>query len=553
MTSEENNVHEILTRHLPSAPTEHVEADCSRILERLRKEPVRMNRLGRWRRTAWISVAAGAAAAVFLLMIANQPVAFATVESADGGLYRVTDSTNQTLSAGAKLRAGERVHSNGGSGSMIRLADASQVELRSQSELSLERVEDGVQIRLNSGGVIVNAARQKVGHLYVQTKDVRVSVVGTVFMVNAEEQGSRVAVIEGEVHVQQGATETKLRPGEQVATNPKMESLPVKEEIAWSRNAGTHTALLEQSIAQNPPEEQAAFEVTSVKPIAPGQGGGPGPRGGGGDPGGGPASPGTCMGRVQFDPGRFAFRNATVYSMIVWAYDPNMCNLVNSEQRITARPAWSKSDRFDVEGVIPSGASTFTNTMLPLFRPPKLQAMLRSLLADRFKLTVHRETREIPIYALTVARGGPKLQASSDASCVSPEDVSMERGSACGGSVVGIPAPNQAAIRTFKWNLDQFAKLLVLGLDRPVVNRTDLPGNFDIHLEFALDRGMLQNLPVGAALIMTGPVAIHDPSRPLSSSSIFAAVQEQLGLRLEATTGPVEFLVIDRVEKPTEN
>jgi uncharacterized protein (TIGR03435 family) len=553
MTSEENNVHEILTRHLPSAPTEHVEADCSRILERLRKEPVRMNRLGRWRRAAWISVAAGAAAAVFLLMTVNRPVAFATVESADGGLYRVTDSTNQTLSAGAKLRAGERVRSNGGSGSMIRLADASQVELRSQSELSLERVEDGVQIRLNSGGVIVNAARQKVGHLYVQTKDVRVSVVGTVFMVNAEEQGSRVAVIEGEVHVQQGATETNLRPGEQVATNPKMESLPVKEEIAWSRNAGTHTALLEQSIAQNPPEEQAAFEVTSVKPIAPGQGGAPGPRGGGGDPGGGPAPPGTCMGRVQFDPGRFAFRNATLYSMIVWAYDPNMCNLVNSEQRITGGPAWIKSDRFDVEGVIPSGASTFTNTMLPLFRPPKLQAMLRSLLADRFKLTVHRETREIPIYALTVARGGPKLQASSDASCVSPEDVSMERGSACGASVVGIPAPNQAAIRTFKWNLDQFAKLLVLGLDRPVVNRTDLPGNFDIHLEFALDRGMLQNLPVGAALIMTGPVAIHDPSRPLSSSSIFAAVQEQLGLRLEATTGPVEFLVIDRVEKPTEN
>jgi hypothetical protein len=82
-----------------------------------------------------------------------------------------------------------------------------------------------------------------------QTKDVTVSVVGTVFLVNAEEEGSQVAVIEGEVRVQHGAAERKLRPGEQVATGPSMEPQPVKEEISWSRNAEAHAVLLAQSSA----------------------------------------------------------------------------------------------------------------------------------------------------------------------------------------------------------------------------------------------------------------------------------------------------------------
>src|SRR5437762_12432440 len=83
-------------------------------------------------------------------------------------------------------------------------------------------------------------AYSMLGNLYVQTKDMVASVSGAVSLVKAEEQGSRVAAIGGEVLVQQGTTEKRLRPGEQVTTNPKMESLPVKGEVAWSREAVAH-------------------------------------------------------------------------------------------------------------------------------------------------------------------------------------------------------------------------------------------------------------------------------------------------------------------------
>src|SRR6185436_510717 len=94
------------------------------------------------------------------------------------------------------------------------------------------------------GSIIVSAAKQPSGHLYVQTKDMTVSVVGTIFLVNAEVDGSRVAVIEGEVRVHEGTTETKLRPGEQVSTSRTLAARPVKEEIAWSRQADAHLAIL---------------------------------------------------------------------------------------------------------------------------------------------------------------------------------------------------------------------------------------------------------------------------------------------------------------------
>src|SRR5205814_7326764 len=105
------------------------------------------------------------------------------------------------------------------------------------SALALEKSGDGVRIRLDRGSVFITAAKQRTGHLYVQPKDVMVSVVGTVFLVNAEEAGSRVAVIEGEVQVQQGPKTSRLLRGEQVATNPLMTPHPVVEQLAWSRSA----------------------------------------------------------------------------------------------------------------------------------------------------------------------------------------------------------------------------------------------------------------------------------------------------------------------------
>lgn len=171
----------------------------------------------------------------------------AVVEAGESSLYLSSNGQKHSLQAHERIALGSTVLSNGGAGGMLRLADGSRVEMRARSELSLERVADGVRIRLNHGGIIVNAAKQRDGHLYVQTKDFVVSVVGTVFMVNAEEAGSRVAVLEGEVRVQQGDIDQKLRPGEEVTTDPSTPAPTLPEDIAWSRNAPTHLALLEQS------------------------------------------------------------------------------------------------------------------------------------------------------------------------------------------------------------------------------------------------------------------------------------------------------------------
>jgi len=97
---------------------------------------------------------------------------------------------------------------------VVLVVDESRVEMRSQTELAFERAADGVRILLKNGSILVSAAKQRNGHFYVKTKDVTVSVVGTVFIVKAEQEGSRVAVIEGEVHVQKGATTERLSPGE---------------------------------------------------------------------------------------------------------------------------------------------------------------------------------------------------------------------------------------------------------------------------------------------------------------------------------------------------
>src|SRR5688572_14022163 len=136
---------------------------------------------------------------------------------ADDAVYRIVEGNVYQGGPPSLLRSvggTGTIRSNGGGGAGLALLDGSRIEMRSQTELALERAGDGMRIRLHRGGIIVNAAKQRTGHLYVATKDMTVSVIGTVFMVDAEEQGSRVLVIEGEVRVQRGTTETKLLPGE---------------------------------------------------------------------------------------------------------------------------------------------------------------------------------------------------------------------------------------------------------------------------------------------------------------------------------------------------
>ncbi len=168
----------------------------------------------------------------------------ATVELASGTIYKVTDTESRALGVGDEIRGGDIIRTTKDSDAVVKLEDGSLVEMRERSEFSLSRNTDGTTIHLNRGNVIVEAAKQRGGHLYVATPDALVSVTGTIFSVNNGTKGSRVSVVEGEVHVNNAGNEKVLHPGDQTTTSPSLELVPIQEEIAWSRNAERYGKLV---------------------------------------------------------------------------------------------------------------------------------------------------------------------------------------------------------------------------------------------------------------------------------------------------------------------
>jgi hypothetical protein len=199
-----------------------------------------------------------AAAAVFLTVAVLSTLVFRNGSSGIRARATIEAAGNPSLyGVGQAIEAGKVVRSNSAVGLMLALEDGSHIEMQSQSQLKLESAADGIRVRLDDGGILVTAAKQGTGHLYVQTRDAMVSVVGTVFFVSAEQSGTRVAVVEGEVHVQQGAESKKLLGGEQVASSPSMKLKPVAEEIAWSQSASQYLALLQQPATERGSQKSA--------------------------------------------------------------------------------------------------------------------------------------------------------------------------------------------------------------------------------------------------------------------------------------------------------
>jgi hypothetical protein len=170
----------------------------------------------------------------------------ATVESADGSVYVVSDNESRQLGAGEQLQKGERVRTAKDSNAVLRLADGSSVEMRERSEFSVSENRRGVTIQLDRGDVIVEAAKQHNGRLYVQTPDSLVSVKGTIFAVESGTKGSRVSVVEGEVQVNHAGKDETLNPGDQTTTNPSLDKTSVQQNIAWSRNASRYGNLVSE-------------------------------------------------------------------------------------------------------------------------------------------------------------------------------------------------------------------------------------------------------------------------------------------------------------------
>lgn len=173
----------------------------------------------------------------------------ARVQLLEGSLYRVEGATLTALAAGDAIEPGQTIRSAKGSGAVVELEDGSKLELRERSELSFTEGWRDRTVRLARGSVIVEAAPQGAGNLNVLTDDCRVAVTGTIFSVNHGTKGSRVSVIEGEVRVAHGGEEERLRPGDQVATSPRLEAVPIEAEISWSRSAERYRAVLEELAA----------------------------------------------------------------------------------------------------------------------------------------------------------------------------------------------------------------------------------------------------------------------------------------------------------------
>jgi uncharacterized protein (TIGR03435 family) len=230
--------------------------------------------------------------------------------------------------------------------------------------------------------------------------------------------------------------------------------------------------------AQSPAAQQ--FEVASVKPSK--------------------VDPGSSSG-IRTGHGRLDGYSVTLKRCIMGAYGIG-------PHQISGGPPWLESDRFEI----------LAKADQPI-GDEELMAMLQGLLAERFKLALHRETRTMPAFVLEVARNGPKLEKA----------VAGEASTNTSTSATGV------AIDAHKADMDSFARILSRKMELPVVNHTALEGIFDIKLTWT-------------------PESVRPSDRAeMEGASIFTAIQEQLGLRLRSQKAPVEILVVDHVEKPSEN
>jgi uncharacterized protein (TIGR03435 family) len=234
--------------------------------------------------------------------------------------------------------------------------------------------------------------------------------------------------------------------------------------------ASTLAAVTPPCSAQPPLE----FEVASIKPTPPG-------------------SDNTTMG---FDPGgRFRATGAPLHALIQMAYGVK-------DFQVSGGPKWADSESYDVVAKPTAGVTLNQN---------QFKVAIQALLADRFNLKIHRETRNLPIYALLVGKNGPKLTKNIDA----PGP----------GATMG-----SGQLKGSKISMSILASMLAQLLDRIVRDDTGISGDFDVKLDWT----------PGQAGDVDGP-------------SIFASIEEQLGLKLNAQKGPVEVLIIDSAERPSAN
>jgi uncharacterized protein (TIGR03435 family) len=244
--------------------------------------------------------------------------------------------------------------------------------------------------------------------------------------------------------------------------------------------------------------------------------------------------------RMQAAPGRYSWTAATLKTLITVAHQRNAFD----QREVVGGPDWIDSERFDVEVQAPPGA-TLTD---PDGFPGPVFAMVRAVLADRFGLVTHNEVRERPVYALTTTRADRRLGGSLKRVDTDCSDAMRRLAAPTPGAPPAGPPPcsfgsGPGQLIGTSVSLAMVANILSRQVGRPVVDRTGITDYFDLTLAFA---------PESDARTSNGPPPAPMPA-VADAPSIFTALQEQLGLKLEATRAPVDVLVIDKASQPTEN
>ena len=226
---------------------------------------------------------------------------------------------------------------------------------------------------------------------------------------------------------------------------------------------------------------------------------------------------------VDDNSGYVRMTNVTARQVILQCYRLLSYQLIGS-------PDWINTARFNIEARADEETIGKMRRAPATARSEMMLQMIESLLEERFQLKVHRETRELPVFILTIGRDGPKLQETVEGR---PGPSGLSAGSSRTNQIAAGAVMSGSGI-----TMEGLASMLASAAGRPVIDKTSLMGRYDFALKFA------------ATAPTTGPN--NTATEPLGPS-IFTAVQEQLGLRLESAKGPVEVLVIDSVQPPTEN
>jgi uncharacterized protein (TIGR03435 family) len=234
--------------------------------------------------------------------------------------------------------------------------------------------------------------------------------------------------------------------------------------------------------------------------------------------------------RAHSTPDGYTITNASVQTLIQWAFGIQ-------DYQILAAPEWLAAEHYDIDAKMDPAVADALQKLNPDDRKRKRLVMLQALLIDRLKLTIHHETKELPIYSLVIAKNGPKLQETKPDPAT--PGVPVGRG---GASVTSEGGNGPVTLRVLHCASGDLASIFVPYVGRTILDKTGLAAVYDFTLQFTPD-----DAP-GA------PVTAAGPSAPDSTApSIFTALQEQLGLKLESGKGPVDVIVIDHIERPSGN